>query len=165
MTYCPWQLMVSLGDVWKINQKNSEVKIGQWIYVSEGGWMSIDMNHAYLHPRPFPSLWARIQKYSSWHPKDRHIKEAVLCNDKRVKVFSTFYSPNMTLAMTKASKTSAPTVVIIRWSLIGQKKFSTGYLRSAKSPTVIANHKLVNKLSMNSCHSFIHSLTHTLINS
>ena len=77
--------------------------------------------------------------------------------------FPTFYSPNMTLAMTKASKTSAPTVVIIRWSLIGQKKFSTGYLRSAKSPTVIANHKLVNKLSMNSCHSFIHSLTHTLI--
>ena len=38
-----------------------------------------------------------------------------------VKVFSTFYSHNMTLAMTKASKTSAPTEVIIRWSLIGQK--------------------------------------------
>ena len=104
-----------------------------------------------------------FRNFSSWHPKDRHIKEAVLCNDKRVKVFSTFYSPNMTLAMTKASKTSAPKVVIIKWSLIGQKKFSIGYPWSAKSPKVIANHKLVNKLSMNSCHSFIHSLTHTLI--
>ena len=43
-----------------------------------------------------------------------------------------------------------------------KKEFPIGYPWSANSPKVIANHELVNKLSMNSCRLFIHSLTHSL---
>ena len=46
-----------------------------------------------------------------------------------------------------------------------KKEFPIGYPWSANSPKVIANHELVNKLSMNSCRLFIHSLTHSLTHS